>query len=91
MNMAERASTDGHALDLEAVKRNLEQVLPRIEAGSELAEAQRKPVDEVIAALAETGIFRAFVPADTGGSKSISITLLIWGSRSVSAAPRPVG
>lgn len=42
-------------------------LIPLIEAHAETAEANRQPVDSVIAAIAETGLFRAFVPRQFGG------------------------
>lgn len=42
-------------------------VVPLIEATAAEAEAQRRPLDEVIDALRETGVFRSFVPARYGG------------------------
>src|SRR3954469_12269090 len=40
---------------------------PMIAATSFEAEAQRRPLDEVIEALKATGVFRSFVPAKYGG------------------------
>lgn len=48
----------------------LEQVrglVPLVAANAPFAEEQRKPVDEVIAALADAGVFKAFVPREFGG------------------------
>lgn len=42
-------------------------VVPLIAANAERAERERKPVDEVIEALKETGVFRSFVPPRYGG------------------------
>jgi alkylation response protein AidB-like acyl-CoA dehydrogenase len=42
-------------------------VAPLVAARASEAEAQRKPVDEVIDALKATGVFRSFVPARYGG------------------------
>lgn len=42
-------------------------VTPLISEVSFLAEAQRRPMDEVIEALKSTGVFRSFVPARFGG------------------------
>ena len=67
MNMAQRTLNTEHGLDVASVKARLEKLLPDIEAAAEIAEAQRKPVDAVIAGLAQTGIFRAFVPKRYGG------------------------
>ena len=67
MNMAQRALNNEQGLDVATVKARLEKLLPDIEAAAEVAEAQRKPVDAVIAGLAQTGIFRAFVPKRYGG------------------------
>ena len=39
----------------------------KIAASAPVAEQQRKPVDEIIAALADTGLFTAFVPRRFGG------------------------
>lgn len=67
MNMVERAIADRPISDLTTVKKKLDDILPLIEANAELAETQRQPVDAVISALEETGIFRAFVPKRYGG------------------------
>ena len=67
MNMAQHAIEDGQTHDLTTVKQKLESVLPLIEVNAQVAEMQRQPVDAVIAAIAETGIFRAFVPKRYGG------------------------
>jgi len=40
---------------------------PLIAENAAAAEAQRKPVDAVISALAETGVFRSYVPKQFGG------------------------
>ena len=45
----------------------VENLLPTIEAASDAAEKARKPDDDVIAALADTGLFRAYVPKRFGG------------------------
>ncbi|WP_187276659.1 acyl-CoA dehydrogenase family protein [Parahaliea maris] len=47
----------------------VEALVPLIEERAPLAEQQRKPDDEVMASLAETGLFRAFVPAAFGGDE----------------------
>lgn len=67
MNMAEHTITVGHDHGLTAVQQKLDCVLDLVEANAEIAETQRRPVDEVMTALAETGIFRAFVPKRYGG------------------------
>ena len=41
--------------------------LPLVAASSFEAEAQRRPLDEVISALEDTGVFRSFVPKRHGG------------------------
>ena len=43
------------------------EVVPLVAASSFEAEAQRRPLDEVIEALKATGVFRSFVPARYGG------------------------
>ena len=62
-----KAIADRPISDLTTVKKKLDDILPLIEANAELAETQRQPVDAVISALEETGIFRAFVPKRYGG------------------------
>jgi len=47
--------------------RRVRALQPLIAAGAEAAERERKPVDEVIAALAKTGVFKAYVPRRFGG------------------------
>lgn len=50
----------------EVVER-VRELAPLIAENAEQAERERKPVDKVIAALAETGVFKAFVPREFGG------------------------
>jgi len=56
----DRLSADG------LIERIRERV-PSIAEHAERAERERKPVDEVIAALEQTGVFKAFVPRRFGG------------------------
>ena len=53
--------------DKNKLLRAVEQLLPMIEAASESAELARKPDDDVIRALADTDLFRAYVPKHFGG------------------------
>jgi 3-hydroxy-9,10-secoandrosta-1,3,5(10)-triene-9,17-dione monooxygenase len=41
--------------------------VPLLEAHTAQAEAQRKPVDEVMTAIEDTGVYRYFVPRRFGG------------------------
>ena len=53
--------------DPEGLLARIQALLPMIADNAALAEAQRKPVDRVIEALAQTGVFRAMVPKRFGG------------------------
>ncbi|MEZ5557838.1 MAG: acyl-CoA dehydrogenase family protein [Pseudomonadales bacterium] len=45
----------------------IEGLVPLLEANAALAESQRKPVDSVMAAIEDTGVYRFFVPKRFGG------------------------
>jgi alkylation response protein AidB-like acyl-CoA dehydrogenase len=51
----------------EGLVERVQALAPLIEKNAERAERERKPVDEVIEALEQTGVFRAFVPKRFGG------------------------
>ena len=53
--------------EIEALKARVRALAPRIAERAEQAERERKPVDEVIAALEATGVFRSYVPKRFGG------------------------
>ena len=59
--MSEDVNTSETLLD------SVRTLVPMIEAAAETAEAARKPDDDVINALAEIGVFRAYVPKRFGG------------------------
>ena len=46
---------------------DIESLLPMVEAHADQAEAERKPVDSVMQAIEDTGIYRYFVPQRFGG------------------------
>lgn len=52
---------------VEGLLGRVEALVPMISASAAEAEAQRRPLDEVIEALRATGVFRSFVPARYGG------------------------
>lgn len=51
----------------EALLEHLEALVPMLEANAAAAESQRKPVDAVMKAIEETGVYRYFVPKRFGG------------------------
>ncbi|MEZ5553236.1 MAG: acyl-CoA dehydrogenase family protein [Pseudomonadales bacterium] len=54
-------------LPLEGLLDRVREVVPLIRERAAVAERQRKPDDDVIDALAATGVFRSFVPKRYGG------------------------
>ena len=54
-------------LPAEGLVERVQALLPMVASTSFEAEAQRRPLDEVIDALKATGVFRSFVPARYGG------------------------
>ncbi|HVV37422.1 MAG TPA: hypothetical protein VHC63_12510 [Acidimicrobiales bacterium] len=62
-------------------------LLPMIASKSFEAEAQRRPLDEVIEALKETGVFRSFVPKRYGGYEIDMATYLDIGIAVATADP----
>ncbi|WP_116367312.1 acyl-CoA dehydrogenase family protein [Parahaliea mediterranea] len=72
MQPATQASTSN-------LQQRIKALVPMIEARAEQVEAQRKPDDDVIAALADTGLFRAFVPAAFGGDEIDTDTFINLG------------
>jgi alkylation response protein AidB-like acyl-CoA dehydrogenase len=61
------AGVDPATQPVEGLLDRVRAVVPLVAAKAAEAEAQRRPVDEVIEALEATGMFRAFVPARYGG------------------------
>jgi alkylation response protein AidB-like acyl-CoA dehydrogenase len=60
-------TTDPLELPPEGLVERVRAITPLIASTSFAAEAQRRPLDEVIEALKATGVFRSFVPARYGG------------------------
>ena len=65
------SSADGRtgSASFEAYKKNVEQILPLIEAEAEQGERQNHLSDSVVAALRQSGIYAMLLPAELGGAE----------------------
>ncbi|HVX18713.1 MAG TPA: acyl-CoA dehydrogenase family protein [Acidimicrobiales bacterium] len=85
--MAAEGGVDHGGPPAEGLVERVRAVVPTIAATSFEAEAQRRPLDEVIEALKATGVFRSFVPARYGGYEIDLATYLDIGVAVAEADP----